>query len=103
MYKRQALSRLAGLADRGPVYLGGADNDPAEPSEILADPPCGYRLDGAQYAEVKDRLALHEVTVRPERDGVFVPLRQSARNLIPLLLDQRATYQLANGQARTAC
>ncbi|WP_228989319.1 M14 family metallocarboxypeptidase [Streptomyces sp. DH8] len=98
-----ARSRLAGLTQRDPVYLGGADNDPAEPSEILADPPCGYRLDAARYAGVKDELALHGVTVQPERDGVFVPLRQSARSLIPLLLDRRATYHLANGQVRTAC
>ncbi|MDQ0988230.1 M14 family metallocarboxypeptidase [Streptomyces sp. V2I9] len=98
-----ALSRLAGFADRGAVHLGGADNDPADPSEILADPPCGYRLDAAQYAAVKDELALHGVTTRQERSGVFVPLRQSARALIPLLLDQRATYHLTNGQAVTAC
>lgn len=98
-----ALSRLTGLADRGPVYLGGADNDPAEPSEVLADPPCGYRLDAAQYAEVKDELALHGVRSRRDGDGVYVPLRQSARQLIPLLLDQRATYQIANGQADRAC
>lgn len=98
-----ALSRLTGFADRGPVYLGGADNDPAEPAEILADPPCGYRLDASQYAAVRDELALHGVRSQRNGDGAFVPLRQSARNLIPLLLDQRATYSLTYGQANTAC
>ncbi|MER7695927.1 M14 family zinc carboxypeptidase [Streptomyces sp. NPDC096095] len=98
-----ALSRLTGLADRGPVYLGGADNDPADPAEILADPPCGYRLDAARYARVRDRLTLHGVRSRADGDGVYVPLRQPVRNLIPLLLDRRAAYHLTKGQADTAC
>ncbi|MEW1615022.1 MULTISPECIES: M14 family metallocarboxypeptidase [unclassified Streptomyces] len=98
-----ALSRLTGFADRGPVHLAGADNDPAEPGETLTDPPCGYRLDAARYAEVKDELALHGVRSHRDGDGAYVPLGQSARNLIPLLLDQRATYPITHGQADTAC
>ncbi|MEO3974666.1 M14 family metallocarboxypeptidase [Streptomyces sp. CAU 1734] len=96
-------ARLAGLRDRGPVYIGGADNDPAGPEEIIADPPCAYRLDAAQLAEVGDELALHGVTHRRDGDGALVPLRQSQRKLIPLLLDSRATYHLTKGQPMTAC
>jgi hypothetical protein len=98
-------ARVAGYRDRGPVYVGGADNDPAEPAEIIQNPPCGYRLDAAQYAAVKDKLALHGITVHKDRagEGVFVPLRQSERALVTLLLDARAPYHLIEGEPDTTC
>ncbi|MER5578145.1 M14 family metallopeptidase [Streptomyces massasporeus] len=98
-----ARARLAGYADTGPVYVGGADNEAPEPDEIIPNPPCGYRLTAAQYAEVGDELALHGVRVRKDGEGVLVPLRQPLRALVPLLLDDRAEYHLTGGSYETAC
>ncbi|TPQ16396.1 M14 family metallopeptidase [Streptomyces sporangiiformans] len=96
-------ARLAGYRDSGPVYVGGADNDPAEPSEIIQDPPCAYRLTAGQYADLKDEFALHGVKVTKGSEGMFVPLRQSMRALVPLLLDKRAPYHLAIGEPGNDC
>ncbi|MEU6391798.1 M14 family metallocarboxypeptidase [Streptomyces sp. NPDC046939] len=96
-------ARLAGFRDTGPVYVGGADNDPAEPAETIQDPPCGYRLTKGQYAEYKDELALHGITVRPTGDGAYVPLRQSQRALAALFLDARAPYHVTEGTPDTNC
>ncbi|MET9872349.1 M14 family metallocarboxypeptidase, partial [Streptomyces sp. NPDC006386] len=96
-------ARLTGYAATGPVYVGGADNDPPEPAETITNPPCGYRLTAAQYAEVGDELALHGVRVRKDAEGVLVPVRQSLRALVPLLLDDRAEYHLTGGAHETMC
>ncbi|MGW7203620.1 M14 family metallopeptidase [Streptomyces sp. NPDC054837] len=92
-------ARHQGWADTGPVYVGGADNDPPEPAEVIENPPCGYRLSDAQYAEVKDELALHGVRTK----GSYVPLRQPLRALVPLLLDERGPYHLTVGEPDTDC
>ncbi|MFI1200499.1 M14 family metallocarboxypeptidase [Streptomyces sp. NPDC020883] len=93
-----AAARTAGLADRGPVYLGGADNEPPTADRILTRPPRAYRLDPARFARAEAVLAAHGVHWRRDPDGgATVPLRQPLRALVPLLLDPRADHPVVAG------
>jgi hypothetical protein len=85
------------------VYLGGADNEPATEDQILSDPPCAYRLEEGQFAQVREELVRHGVVWRRDRDGVVVPLRQPLRKLVPLLLDRRAGYHLTVATPLNVC
>jgi hypothetical protein len=88
----------------GPLYFGGADNQAPAPEDVLAIPPCGYVLTGAQYRDVQDELALHGLESQYLRGGGrIVPLKQEGRALIPLLLDARADEPLLKAQPVAQC
>jgi len=97
-------ARAEGFADRGPVYLDGADNEEPDEDQVLGDPPCGYALSAGQWREVGSTLRLHGVRAEWRRGGgAFVPLRQSQRSLVPLLLDERAKFGLVVGERVETC
>ncbi|GAA4613847.1 DUF2817 domain-containing protein [Saccharopolyspora hordei] len=92
-------ARLAGLRDEGPVYFGGADNEPPTADQVDQDPPCAYRLTAEQFREVRDELDLHGVRSLPGPDGSrVVPMRQEARSLVALLLDARGQFRVADAE-----
>ncbi len=94
-----------GAAGEGRIALGGADNEPPAADRLLLEPPCAYVLTAEQHEAVAQTLALHDVATTPtgEADGsVEVPMGQPARGVIPLLLDERATYALVPA-APVAC
>ncbi|ALG14760.1 M14 family metallopeptidase [Kibdelosporangium phytohabitans] len=97
------ISRVTAPFDRGPIYFGGADNETPPASKVEPNPPCGYKLTAEQYAQVKDKLALHGVQSRRDGTGRLVALAQQARPLIPLLLDARADFELVQGIPSKHC
>ncbi|ROP43674.1 M14 family zinc carboxypeptidase [Pseudokineococcus lusitanus] len=84
-----------GAAGEGYIRFGGADNVLPTSSELLLDPPCAYDLTGEQLDAVSSTLSLHDIRVVERADGTArVPMGQPARGVIPLLMDERAAYDL---------
>ncbi len=79
------------------LSFAGGDNQLPDSDEIDTTPPCAYQLTDAQYAEVRRTLQLQGVSSTANASGRLVSLGQPARNVIALLLDERATYHLVEG------
>ncbi|QUH01111.1 carboxypeptidase [Saccharopolyspora erythraea] len=89
---------LDGLANRGPLYFGGADNEPPAPEDVEKSPACAYRLTVEQAARFGEVLDLHGVHSIPAGEGRIVPMNQPARSLAALLLDARGEYRLTEAE-----
>ncbi len=90
-----AASPARSAAERTTVAFAGADNALPTPDQVAFDPPCGYDLTAAQAAETAQTLALQGIRTEPRADGsAFVPAAQEARDLVHLLLDERAQEPL---------
>ena len=83
-----------GAAGDQPFWFAGADNMLPGADAVTLDPPCAYTLTPEQLDEVRQTLDLHGVETT-ETDGVVtVSMAQEAQPVIPLLLDERANYEL---------
>ncbi|WP_336922226.1 M14 family zinc carboxypeptidase [Aquipuribacter sp. SD81] len=80
-----------GLSGNAVVYFDGADN--TEPTQVV-EAPCAYVLTDEQHADLADTLALHDIAVTDGTDGWTVSMAQPAKTVIPLLLDERARFEL---------
>lgn len=98
------LSRLTAPVKRGPIFFAGADNMPPDPARVEPNPPCGYLLTDAQFAQVRPTLELHGVhSLGARGGGRLVPLAQQARQIIPLLLDARADFEIVAATPSANC
>ncbi len=85
-------AKAAAGRDRSePFYLFGADNDPADPDQILDPPPCAYLLTAEQAAVLQPQITLFPLqTESTAGTDVLLPMDQPLMTLIPLLADSRA-------------
>ncbi len=101
-----AAERVAqqGADQSGVVYFAGQDNMlPTSSSEVEPEPMCGYQLTAAQRTELAPVLRLHGISWRNNPQGAFVSMAQEDQPLIPLLLDQRSEYRIAEADPVASC
>lgn len=86
-----------GAAGDQPFFFAGADNMLPSPEAVDLTPPCAYRLTAEQFGAVRRTLALHGIRSQRTGDTVTVSMAQAAQPVIPLLLDERANFEVATG------
>lgn len=93
-----------GAAREGVVYFAGQDDMvPTKETEVEPHPMCGYRLTAAQAKDLHSTLRLHDITMQQRANGAWVPLGQPMRGLIPLLLDARSEFRIAEATPVADC
>ncbi|WP_164215162.1 M14 family zinc carboxypeptidase [Virgibacillus sp. YIM 98842] len=92
----------AGADMTEPIYFDGSDE--LEPTKVEENPACGYMLHASQAEKIQYYLDIFSIeTEQVGEDGVFVPMGQPMRTVIPLLLDERAGYSVAGGMPVHDC
>lgn len=80
-----------------PFFFAGADNALPSPAAVALEPPCAYTLTVEQFRQVRRTLDLHGVETTRRAGVVTVSMAQAAQPVIPLLLDERANFEVATG------
>ncbi len=93
-----------GAERSGVVYFAGQDNViPESSGEVEPEPMCGYQLTAAQRDELAPVLRAHGITWKRNASGAFVTMAQEDQPLIPLLLDERSEYRIAEAAPVETC
>ncbi|WP_426245931.1 M14 family zinc carboxypeptidase [Nocardioides sp. LHG3406-4] len=93
-----------GAERSGVVYFAGQDNMvPTSSSEVEPEPMCGYQLTAEQRTSLATVLRLHGITWQNNPQGAFVTMAQEDQPLIPLLLDARSEYRIAEATPVETC
>ncbi|GAB2688478.1 M14 family metallopeptidase [Thalassiella azotivora] len=85
-----------GASGELPFFFAGADNMLPSPSAVDLDPPCAYELTVEQLREVRRTMNLHGIEFTREGRTVTVSMAQERQPIIPLLLDERANFNLVD-------
>ncbi|WP_293695296.1 M14 family zinc carboxypeptidase [uncultured Agrococcus sp.] len=88
-----ALAVADASSDASSYFFGNEEED------VLEEEVCGYAITDSQLSEIDDVLDLHQIEVSTVFGDPVLSLAQPSGRLIPLLLDQRSDYALAEGDA----
>ncbi len=80
-----------------PIFFAGADNMLPSPNSLDLTPPCAYTMSVEDFRANRRTLNLHGIETTRSSGVVTVSMAQAAQPVIPLLLDERANYNIVDG------